>query len=569
MNPETMIRMPDAAALRRLIGGTVVGPEDDGYDAERGGFNANVDQRPALIAVPGNAEEVGAVVRFAAEHGLRVAPQRTGHNAAPMGRARRDDPAQDHAPGPGRDRRPPRRARVGSGARWGDVVPQASALGLAALHGSTPDVSVAGYSLGGGMGWYARKHGLAANSVTAIELVTADGEIRRVSHRTEPELFWALRGGGGNFGVVTALEFELFPVDEVYAGVLFFPLRAGRGGAAGVAGVDRRRPRRGDLGRPPAAVPAARGGPRAGARQIVRGRRGGLPRQPGGGRASCWRRCGRWGRRWTRSRWCRRRGSPSCTWTRATRCPRPARHALLGELDGAAIGDLVAAAGPGSGSTPGSRSSCATAAAPWRAARRTTAPWRPCPASSPPSRSASPTRRPRRRRTERTWPASRRRLRPYEAGQYLNFTEQTTAGGGVLRRRHQRPPAGGEARPTTRSACSRPTTRSEPAAEAGSATRKERDDDDDEDRQGRRGCCWRWARSSPWRWRWARRPGGDLRQRLPGREVQGGDQGLPDHRPATARSKRRRMRASATTRSAARRLKLPHGQADGTSPPPT
>ncbi len=223
MNPEAMIRMPDAAALRRLIGGTVIGPEDEGYDAERGVFNVTVDQRPAMIAVPNTAEEVAAVIRFAAENELRVAPQRTGHNAEPLGpldrsillKTTRLDRVEidTHS----------RCARVGSGARWEDVVPKASRLGFAALHGSTPDVSVAGYSLGGGMGWYARKHGLAANSVTAIELVTADGELRRVSHRTEPELFWALRGGGGNFGVVTALEFDLFPLSEVYAGVLFFP----------------------------------------------------------------------------------------------------------------------------------------------------------------------------------------------------------------------------------------------------------------------------------------------------------------------------------------------------------
>jgi UDP-N-acetylenolpyruvoylglucosamine reductase len=223
MNPETMIRMPDAAALRRLIGGAVYGPEDDGYDAERGAFNVTVDQRPAMIAVPNTAEEVGAVVRYAAANGLRVAPQRTGHNAEPMGplgetillKTTRLDRVEIDARS--------RCARVGAGARWEDVVPKASPLGLAALHGSTPDVSVAGYSLGGGMGWYARKHGLAANSVTAIELVTADGEVRRVSHLTEPELFWALRGGGGNFGVVTALEFDLYPIAEVYAGTLFFP----------------------------------------------------------------------------------------------------------------------------------------------------------------------------------------------------------------------------------------------------------------------------------------------------------------------------------------------------------
>jgi FAD/FMN-containing dehydrogenase len=224
MNPtETSIRMPDAAALRRLIGGTVIGPEEEGWEAERGAFNLNVDQQPAMIAIPGSPEEVSAVVRYAGENGLRVAPQRTGHNAEPMGplgdsillKTSRLDRVQIDARA--------RCARVAAGARWEEVVPQASELGLAALHGSTPDVSVAGYSLGGGMGWYARKHGLAANSVSAIEVVTADGEIRCVSATAEPELFWALRGGGGNFGVVTALEFDLYPIEEVYAGVLFFP----------------------------------------------------------------------------------------------------------------------------------------------------------------------------------------------------------------------------------------------------------------------------------------------------------------------------------------------------------
>jgi hypothetical protein len=119
---------------------------------------------------------------------------------------------------------PARRARVGAGARWEDVVADASELGLACLHGSTPDVSIVGYSLGGGMGWYARKHGLAANHVVAIEVVTPDGQIRWASHKHEAELFWALRGGGGNFGVVTAIEFELVPLETIYAGVLFFPI---------------------------------------------------------------------------------------------------------------------------------------------------------------------------------------------------------------------------------------------------------------------------------------------------------------------------------------------------------
>jgi FAD/FMN-containing dehydrogenase len=198
-------------------------PGDPGWDEARLAYNLTVDQRPALIAVPTDHHEVAAAVEYARENSLRVAAQRTGHNASPFDSLAdtmllRTDALQGveiDAQG--------RIARVGSGAKWGDVVPAASEMGLAGLHGSTPGVSIAGYSLGGGLSWYGRKHGLQANSVTAIEIVTADGGHRRVDHDNEPELFWALRGGGGNFGVVTALEFELYPLTEVYAGVLFYP----------------------------------------------------------------------------------------------------------------------------------------------------------------------------------------------------------------------------------------------------------------------------------------------------------------------------------------------------------
>jgi hypothetical protein len=114
-------------------------------------------------------------------------------------------------------------ARVRSGAKWGNIVPVASEHGLAALRGSTPDVGITGYSLGGGLGWYARKLGLSTNSVTAIELVTADCAPRRVDHDNEPDLFWALHGRGGNFGIVTALEVQLYSIPDIHAGVLFFP----------------------------------------------------------------------------------------------------------------------------------------------------------------------------------------------------------------------------------------------------------------------------------------------------------------------------------------------------------
>jgi FAD/FMN-containing dehydrogenase len=113
---------------------------------------------------------------------------------------------------------------VAAGALWEDVVDAAAPHGLYPLHGSSPTVGVIGYSLGGGMGWLARSHGLQTNSITAIELVTADGEIVRTHSTSDPELFWALRGGGGNFGVVTAIEFKLYPVREAYAGMMIWDI---------------------------------------------------------------------------------------------------------------------------------------------------------------------------------------------------------------------------------------------------------------------------------------------------------------------------------------------------------
>ena len=211
-------------ALRSRLTGTALAPGDAGYDEARVAFNLMVQQTPPLIAFPADADDVCQVVRFARERGFRVAPQRTGHNAGPIESLEHTILLRTDKLGGVQVDAAARRARVGGGAQWQDVVPVAAESGLSALHGSAADIGIAGYSLGGGVGWQARKHGLQANSVTAVELVTAAGELVRADRDNEPELFWALRGGGGNFGVVTALEFDLYPQETVFAGMMFFAL---------------------------------------------------------------------------------------------------------------------------------------------------------------------------------------------------------------------------------------------------------------------------------------------------------------------------------------------------------
>jgi len=141
--------------------------------------------------------------------------QGTGHNAHPLGDLIDTILVKTHRMTGVAIDPVARRAGVAAGALWADVTVAPGEHGLAPLAGSSPDVGVVGYTLGGGIGWLGRKYGLPANSVLAVEIVTAGGEIVRADRVQEPELFWALRGGGGNFGVVTALEFALYPVAEV------------------------------------------------------------------------------------------------------------------------------------------------------------------------------------------------------------------------------------------------------------------------------------------------------------------------------------------------------------------
>jgi len=209
--------------LQSRIHGQVLTEGDPAWDASRQAFNLTYDQRPAAVVRVASADDVAETVRYAAQRGLRVAPQGTGHNAGPIQGLENSLLLRTDALQEVRIDVAARRARAGGGARWAAVADPASEAGLAPLSGSSRTVGVAGYSLGGGVGWLGRKYGLQANALTAVELVTADGELRRIDRDNETDLFWALRGGGGNFGVVTALEFELFAVPELYAGALFFP----------------------------------------------------------------------------------------------------------------------------------------------------------------------------------------------------------------------------------------------------------------------------------------------------------------------------------------------------------
>jgi FAD binding domain len=213
----------DLEALRAAIADQVFVPGQAGYDQARQAWNLAVDERPSVVVVPGSASDVVTAVRYARARGMRIAPQGTGHGAAPLEpldgamllrttRMRQVDidPAA-------------RTARAEAGAVWQDVTVPAGQHGLAGLAGSSPNVGVTGYTLGGGIGFLARRYGLAANSVTAAELVTPGGDLIRADAGHEPDLLWAVRGGGG-VGVLTALEMRLYPVGELYAGDLFFPI---------------------------------------------------------------------------------------------------------------------------------------------------------------------------------------------------------------------------------------------------------------------------------------------------------------------------------------------------------
>lgn len=206
--------------LQLLVRGLVYAPGDSGFEAEAAAFNLATQHTPDLILTAVSTDDVVAAVRWASSRGMSISVQSTGHGAA--------NPITDGLLISTRcllelTIDPEERvARVGPGIRWRDVLRAAAPYELTGLHGSTGDVGVVGYTLGGGLPLLGRKYGFASDYVLAFELVTPDGVLRRVDAASEPRLFALLRGGKGNFGIVTAMEYSLLPAGELYAGGIFY-----------------------------------------------------------------------------------------------------------------------------------------------------------------------------------------------------------------------------------------------------------------------------------------------------------------------------------------------------------
>lgn len=209
------------------IAGRVATPADPDWDEARQAWNLAADQRPSAVAFTEGADDVAKVVRFAGQNGLRVTGQGTGHGAVALGSL--DDAIlikTERMRGVEVDA-DAQTARVEAGALSLELGEAANRHGLCSLPGSSPDVGLVGYTLGGGLSWLGRQYGFACNRVSAIEVVAADGEPRRVDADHDPDLFWALRGGGGGYAIVTALQVALVPIAELYAGALLLPAEVG------------------------------------------------------------------------------------------------------------------------------------------------------------------------------------------------------------------------------------------------------------------------------------------------------------------------------------------------------
>jgi FAD/FMN-containing dehydrogenase len=212
--------------LRARFSGTLLSPADEGYDEVRRVHNGLIDRRPALIARCRNAADVAAAIKVAAEEGLEVSVRGGGHNVA--GRAVIDDALmvdlslmKDVQVDP-----EAKTIRAEGGVLWGELNDAAAEHGLATTGGAISTTGIAGLTLGGGLGWLMAKYGLAADNLLSVDLVTADAETITVTGESHPDLFWALRGGGGNFGVATSLTYRAYELATVTGGLIAHPIEA-------------------------------------------------------------------------------------------------------------------------------------------------------------------------------------------------------------------------------------------------------------------------------------------------------------------------------------------------------
>jgi FAD/FMN-containing dehydrogenase len=214
------------AALTGTFSGTVLLPDDDAYDDARRVHNGLIDRRPALIARCQGAADIADAIGIARSSGLEISVRGGGHNVA--GRAVADGGVMiDLAPMTGIHVDPAARTvRAQGGVIWSELNREAHAHGLAVTGGAISSTGIAGYTLGGGLGWLMAKHGLGADNLIGVELVTADGETLNVDDESHPDLMWALRGGGGNFGVAASLVYRLHPLSTVTGGLIAHPIDA-------------------------------------------------------------------------------------------------------------------------------------------------------------------------------------------------------------------------------------------------------------------------------------------------------------------------------------------------------
>ncbi|HEX5501669.1 MAG TPA: FAD-binding oxidoreductase, partial [Thermomicrobiales bacterium] len=221
-----MAIVPDTATLelRAHLHGELIEPGDDGYEAARHVYNAMIDRRPALIARCADVADVVAAVNFARTHELTLAVRGGGHSGPGLGTCD-DGLVLDLAPMKGIAVDPDHRTvRVEGGCVWAEVDAATHPYGLATPSGFISSTGVGGLTLGGGIGYLSRTHGLTIDNLLAVEMVLADGSVVTASATEHPDLFWAVRGGGGNFGVVTSFVYRLHPVGTVYGGPILWPL---------------------------------------------------------------------------------------------------------------------------------------------------------------------------------------------------------------------------------------------------------------------------------------------------------------------------------------------------------